>query len=139
MSAGALVPQQYCGPHISLPNSNSIILANSSSRIVGTTKAPFGRTRTILMAAPGGVTSSSVTSSAAPVAKPNLRPIKVDNWGIFLLTRLQNYFQKKELCDLTIRFPLRNAQIKARLRIRIPSDKFFSSRYKLIRHRYLLF
>jgi hypothetical protein len=124
MSAGALVPQQCCGPHISLPNSNSIILANNS-RIVGTTKAPFGRTRTILMAAPGGVTSSSVTSSAAPVAKPNLRPIKVDNWGIFLLTRLQNYFQKKELCDLTIRFPLRNAQIKARLQIWIPSDKFF--------------
>lgn len=40
------------------------------------------------------------------------KPIRVDNWGIFLLNRLQAYFQKKEHCDLTIRFPHRNAQIK---------------------------
>ena len=33
----------------------------------------------------------------------SLQPIRVDNWGIFLLSRLQAYFQKKEHCDLTIR------------------------------------
>ena len=40
------------------------------------------------------------------------KPIKVDNWGIFLLSRLQTYFQKKEYTDLTLRFPSKNAQIK---------------------------
>ena len=40
------------------------------------------------------------------------KPIKVDNWGIFLLSRLQAYFQKKEYTDLTLRFPTKNAQIK---------------------------
>ena len=40
------------------------------------------------------------------------KPIKVDNWGIFLLSRLQAYFQKKEYTDLTLRFPEKNAQIK---------------------------
>ena len=40
------------------------------------------------------------------------KPIKVDNWGIFLLSRLQTYFQKKEYTDLTLRFPAKNAQIK---------------------------
>ena len=44
--------------------------------------------------------------------KKNFQPIRVDNWGIFLLSRLQNYFTKKELCDLTLRFPAQNAQIK---------------------------
>jgi hypothetical protein len=43
------------------------------------------------------------------------KPIRVDNWGIFLLNRLQNYFQKKEHCDLTIRFPTKNAQIKVHM------------------------
>lgn len=37
----------------------------------------------------------------------------MDNWGIFLLARLQSYFQKKEKCDLTLRFPHANSQIKA--------------------------
>ena len=46
--------------------------------------------------------------------KKNYQPIRVDNWGIFLLSRLQNYFTKKELCDLTLRFPAQNAQIKVR-------------------------
>ena len=46
------------------------------------------------------------------VDSKSFKPIRVDNWGIFLLTRLQSYFQKKEFCDLTIRFPSRNAQIK---------------------------
>ncbi len=40
------------------------------------------------------------------------KAIRVDNWGIFLLNRLQAYFQKKEYCDLTLRFPKKNAQIK---------------------------
>ena len=46
--------------------------------------------------------------------KKNFQPIRVDNWGIFLLPRLQNYFTKKELCDLTLRFPAQNAQIKVK-------------------------
>ena len=44
--------------------------------------------------------------------KENYKTIRVENWGIFLLSRLTSYFQKKEYCDLILRFPDRNAQIK---------------------------
>ena len=44
------------------------------------------------------------------------KPIKVDNWGIFLLSRLQTYFQKKEYTDLTLRFPEKNAIKPSNLR-----------------------
>ena len=61
--------------------------------------------------------SPNVTSTARPWVGSTLeprkfKPIKVDNWGIFLLSRLQAYFQKKEYTDLTLRFPSKNAQIK---------------------------
>ena len=56
-------------------------------------------------------TSSLSPSDSAADSKP-FKPIRVDNWGIFLLNRLQSYFQKREFCDLTIRFPSKNAQIK---------------------------
>ena len=66
-----------------------------------------------------------------PVKVPdNLRPIKVDNWGIFLLNRLQTYFQKKELCDMTIRFPSRNAQIKAHSLVVHACTDYFIERQK---------
>ena len=54
---------------------------------------------------------TSSPSDSAVDSKP-FKPIRVDNWGIFLLNRLQSYFQKREFCDLTIRFPSKNAQIK---------------------------
>jgi len=57
--------------------------------------------------------------------KKNYKPIRVDNWGIFLLSRLQNYFQKKEYCDLTLRFPTKNAQIKVHKLILNACTEFF--------------
>ena len=56
----------------------------------------------------------------------NYKPIRVDNWGIFLLSRLQTYFQKKEYCDLTLRFPTKNAQIKVHKLILNACTDFFS-------------
>jgi len=47
---------------------------------------------------------STVESPMADVDTRLFQPIRVDNWGIFLLSRLQAYFQKKEHCDLTIRW-----------------------------------
>ena len=58
--------------------------------------------------------------------KRNYKPIRVDNWGIFLLSRLQTYFQKKEYCDLTLRFPTKNAQIKVHKLILNACTDFFS-------------
>ena len=58
--------------------------------------------------------------------KRNYKPIRVDNWGIFLLSRLQTYFQKKEYCDLTLRFPSKNAQIKVHKLILNACTDFFS-------------
>ncbi len=51
-------------------------------------------------------------SNSGNLEPKRYKPIKVDNWGIFLLNRLQAYFQKKEYTDLTLRFPSKNAQIK---------------------------
>ena len=70
-------------------------------------------------------TKSVVPTSNATTPDRQFKPIKVDNWGIFLLSRLQSYFQKKEFCDLTIRFPSRNAQIKVhRLMVNACTDYF---------------
>ena len=69
----------------------------------------------------------SFTKALTPkiTTERKFKPIKVDNWGIFLLSRLQSYFQKKEFCDLTIRFPTRNAQIKVhRLMVNACTDFF---------------
>ena len=63
----------------------------------------------------------SMISGPQPHLKPwtgssleprRFKPISVENWGIFLLNRLHDYYQKKEYTDLTLRFPSRNAQIK---------------------------
>lgn len=56
--------------------------------------------------------SSTSFLNRTDVEMQNLKPIRVDNWGIFLLNRLQTCFQNKEFCDLTLRFPNQNAQIK---------------------------
>jgi len=60
--------------------------------------------------------------------KKSFKPIRVDNWGIFLLSRLQAYFHKKEFCDLTLRFPSKNAQIKVhKLVINACTDFFIAA------------
>ena len=56
---------------------------------------------------------ATIIPSPSPAAtNKSFQPIRVDNWGIVLLNRLQTYFQKKEHTDLTIRFPAQNAQMK---------------------------
>ena len=47
--------------------------------------------------------ATKFVSTENDVDNRSFQPIRVDNWGIFLLSRLQAYFQKKEHCDLTIR------------------------------------
>lgn len=52
--------------------------------------------------------------SASTVSDLDTKPFKaiqVDNWGIFLLSRFMHFYQKKEQCDLTLRFPSKNAQV----------------------------
>jgi hypothetical protein len=109
---------------------NVASIASPASRIIGT-KAPFGRTKTTVIAPPPVQPPTRPAKPSQPAAgKAQLRPIKVDNWGIFLLTRLQNYFQKKELCDLTIRFPQRNAQIKVHRLVINACTEYFSGAEK---------
>merc|ERR1719220_3052991 len=71
-------------------------------------------------------TMQQVVSGKQETPKKNFQPIRVDNWGIFLLSRLQNYFTKKELCDLTLRFPAQNAQIKVHKLILTACTEYFS-------------
>eukprot|EP00095_Tigriopus_kingsejongensis_P010052 maker-scaffold99_size374999-snap-gene-0.21 protein:Tk10052 transcript:maker-scaffold99_size374999-snap-gene-0.21-mRNA-1 annotation:"centrosome-associated zinc finger protein cp190" len=76
------------------------------------------------------LTGPETSPTPPPVSEAearNLKPIRVDNWGIFLLSRLQTYFQKKELCDLTLRFPHQNAQIQVhKLVVNACCDYFLS-------------
>ena len=93
---------------------------SASAGVAVVTEKPALHVEPTLASAPSPTTVSQqkqfFTSSPTPwdsaVDSKCFKPIRVDNWGIFLLTRLQSYFQKKEFCDLTIRFPSRNAQIK---------------------------
>lgn len=39
------------------------------------------------------------------------KSVKVDNWGVFFLQKLQNFFNKTDYCDLTLQF-LDNSQLK---------------------------
>lgn len=71
-------------------------------------------------------TMQQVVAEKQEAPKKNYQPIRVDNWGIFLLSRLQNYFTKKELCDLTLRFPAQNAQIKVHKLIMNACTEYFS-------------
>ena len=68
----------------------------------------------------------AATSISSPPDDRSFPPIRVDNWGIFLLNRLQSYFQKKEHCDLTVRFPSKNAQIKVHSLVVNACSDFFA-------------
>jgi BTB/POZ domain len=39
------------------------------------------------------------------------KSVKVDNWGVFFLQKLQNFFNKTDHCDLTLQF-IDNSQLK---------------------------
>lgn len=39
------------------------------------------------------------------------KSVKVDNWGVFFLQKLQNFFNKTDYCDLTLQF-MDNSQLK---------------------------
>lgn len=40
-----------------------------------------------------------------------IKSVKVDNWGVFFLQKLQNFFNKTDYCDLTLQFR-DNSQLK---------------------------
>uniref|UniRef100_A0A7G3AQV3 Putative microtubule binding protein n=1 Tax=Lutzomyia longipalpis TaxID=7200 RepID=A0A7G3AQV3_LUTLO len=40
-----------------------------------------------------------------------IKSVKVDNWGVFFLQKLQNFFNKTDYCDLTLQFK-DNSQLK---------------------------
>lgn len=44
-----------------------------------------------------------------------MRQVKVDNWGIFFLQRLQQFFNRSDHCDLTLQFA-GNVKIKVKLK-----------------------
>lgn len=91
VSSGAPTPESIQIPSISTKSSSTVKWSSPST------------------ASPGGPLKPWTGAALEP---RKYKPIKVDNWGIFLLSRLQAYFQKKEYTDLTLRFPDKNAQIK---------------------------
>uniref|UniRef100_A0A0K2SVP8 BTB domain-containing protein n=1 Tax=Lepeophtheirus salmonis TaxID=72036 RepID=A0A0K2SVP8_LEPSM len=56
---------------------------------------------------PATVECSTESTKKAPLEAPDLplKPVKVDNWGIYLLQRLHSFYEKGEHTDLVLRFP----------------------------------
>ncbi|XP_055382990.1 centrosome-associated zinc finger protein CP190 isoform X2 [Condylostylus longicornis] len=53
-----------------------------------------------------------------------IKSVKVDNWGVFFLQKLQNFFNKTDYCDLTLQFN-DNSQLKVhRLVLNACTDYF---------------
>jgi hypothetical protein len=59
------------------------------------------------------MSSSSETASAAvhssicdqePKKQLDFKPIRIDNWGVFLLQKLHNFYRREESCDLELIF-----------------------------------
>lgn len=44
-----------------------------------------------------------------------LKQVKVDNWGIFFLQRLQQLYAEEQLLDLKIKFPTSNIIVQVKL------------------------
>lgn len=63
-----------------------------------------------------------------------VKSVKVDNWGVFFLQKLQNFFNKTDYCDLTLQFK-DNSQLKVHRLVLSACTDFFNvleSRYEVI-------
>lgn len=63
-----------------------------------------------------------------------VKSVKVDNWGVFFLQKLQNFFNKTDYCDLTLQFQ-DNSQLKVhRLVLSACTDYFnlLEQKYEIV-------
>lgn len=63
-----------------------------------------------------------------------VKSVKVDNWGVFFLQKLQNFFNKTDYCDLTLQFK-DNSQLKVHRLVLSACTDFFNvleSRYEVV-------
>lgn len=56
---------------------------------------------------------------------PEVKSVKVDNWGVFFLQKLQNFFNKTDYCDLTLQFK-DNSQLKVHRLVLSACTDFFN-------------
>lgn len=54
-----------------------------------------------------------------------IKSVKVDNWGVFFLQKLQNFFNKTDYCDLTLQFR-DNSQLKVHRLVLSACTDFFN-------------
>lgn len=54
-----------------------------------------------------------------------IKSVKVDNWGVFFLQKLQNFFNKTDYCDLTLQFQ-DNSQLKVHRLVLSACTDFFN-------------
>ncbi|KAJ6634655.1 Centrosome-associated zinc finger protein [Pseudolycoriella hygida] len=54
-----------------------------------------------------------------------VKSVKVDNWGVFFLQKLQNFFNKTDYCDLTLQFN-DNSQLKVHRLVLSACTDFFN-------------
>lgn len=54
-----------------------------------------------------------------------IKSVKVDNWGVFFLQKLQNFFNKTDFCDLTLQFR-DNSQLKVHRLVLSACTDFFN-------------
>lgn len=63
-----------------------------------------------------------------------VKSVKVDNWGVFFLQKLQNFFNKTDYCDLTLQFK-DNSQLKVHRLVLSACTDFFNvleARYNVV-------
>lgn len=53
------------------------------------------------------------------------KQVRVDNWGVFFLQRLQSFFNKTDYCDLTLQFE-GNVQLKVHRLVMNACTEYFS-------------
>ncbi|XP_055903296.1 centrosome-associated zinc finger protein CP190 [Eupeodes corollae] len=58
-------------------------------------------------------------------AMGEIKSVKVDNWGVFFLQKLQNFFNKTDFCDLTLQFR-DNSQLKVHRLVLSACTDFFN-------------
>lgn len=70
-----------------------------------------------------GIEFAAFTSKSITMVE--VKSVKVDNWGVFFLQKLQNFFNKTHYCDLTLQFK-DNSQLKVHRLVLSACTDFFN-------------
>jgi len=114
-----LTLQQGSGQNKLPPNKRLLSQSQYQQQLGVTSASPLADPKNIqlphsskpLLVQNGNLLEKINVSGVSDLDSRHFKAIQVDNWGIFLLGRFFSFYQKKEQCDLILRFPTKNAQV----------------------------